>query len=152
MACTTCSEAGGCGCISNYKERDFGVRPVWTPGAAAGASSTLILEDSTLAPVAPTLDQVQATLLVTNASANFNCKVGYQTSSDGSTWSGTVYFQSSGGDMVVTGTGANTSDWLGGPTVNFKRFIRFVIVGSQAAGVSTMEMANVGVIIGFRIK
>ncbi len=147
MACATCSSNGGCGCTSNYKEKDFGTRPMWTLGGANGGINTWILNGVDIEDVAPTLAAIQATVTVTQASLNFKCSVLFQVTADGVTWDTAVIFNAA---TYQTGNGVLSYAW-NSATTNYKRKIRFLVNAEQATG-TTLEMADVKVVIGFQIK
>jgi hypothetical protein len=149
MACSTCNTEA-CGCVSNYKEAIFPPRTMWSQGGNSPAPSSVVLEDVGVMDVAPTINQMQASITVGSASAHFKCKIGYQVSADGVTWDNAAYFGSGSGDYQV-GNGSLTTAWnsAGG---NYKRKIRFVVSAEQDGGANVIEIAIVSITIGFRIQ
>lgn len=110
----------------------------------------VVLPDIGIANVAPTIDQMQATITVSEASAHFKCKVGYQVSSDGATWDNPVYFGTTPGDFQI-GNGSLTTAW-NATGINYKRRIRFVVSAEQDGGFNVIEMGNGTITLGFRVK
>jgi hypothetical protein len=149
MACATCGTAEACGCTSNYKEKDFGQRVTWTLGGTSPGAATILLVDETIQGVAPTISQLQATITVSEASANFKCKVGFQVSADGTTWDNTVWL-GAGPDYQV-GNGSLVTAWHT-TTTNYKKNIRFVVQAEQNGTANVIEVAHVRIVIGFQVK
>jgi hypothetical protein len=134
--------------VSNYKEKEFDQRVVWTLGGTSPAASVIVFADSSIADVAPTIASLQATVTVSAASAHFKCKVGFQVSGDGLSWDNAVYF---GAPDFQIGNGVLVCPWYNG-TANYKKKIRFVLSAEQDGTSNVLEMANVIVVIGFMIK
>lgn len=148
MACSTCNADGACGCVSNYKEKDFGTRPMWTLGGANNNGlQTYLLAGSDIEDAAPTLAALQATITVAQASLNFKCSVLFQVSADGINWDTAVIFTAA---TYQTGNGTLCYAW-NMATTNYKRKIRFLVNVEQSAGTS-VEMADVKVVVGFQVK
>lgn len=147
MSCASC-KSDACSCVSNFKEAVFPSRVAWSTGAAQPGASVIVLPDIGISDVAPTIDQMQATITVSECSAAFRCKVGYQVSSDGTTWDSVVYF---GAPDTQVGNGSLTTAW--NPAgINYKRKIRFVLSAEQDTGSAVLAVAHVAITIGFRVK
>ena len=60
MACSTCNSGDACGCNSNYKEKDFGSRQVWTTGTVGGPGTNIfVFADPSIEDVATALFQLR---------------------------------------------------------------------------------------------
>jgi hypothetical protein len=152
MACKSCDSTGACSCVSNYKELNLGTRTIWTLGGNAPGGVDVVMSVSAHAAIAPTLDKIQATVTVTNASSGFKAQVYYQISADGVTWDTAVFFNVAGANppAAQTGNGTLVFDWLTG--TQFKRFIRFGVHAEQASGTNVIAIAEVSLVIGMLIK
>lgn len=153
MACATCSkDDGSCGCVSNYKDMNFGTRVVWTKGGTAASSARVHYwggEDGL--PISPTIVQMQATLVVKDQSDDFESAVGFQVSADRLTWDSEVYFGAApGSPEYLAGNGATTYAWYFA-SGNLKRYIRIFTTSRQVSG-SVVAIANVSVSLGFLIR
>ncbi len=116
-------------------------------GGANGGINSFILPGTDIEDVAPTLAGIQATVTVMQSSLNFKCSVLFQVSADGVTWDTAVIFTAA---TYQAGNGTLSYAW-NTATTNYKRKIRFLVNAEQASG-TTIEMADVKVVIGMNIK
>ena len=147
MACTTCSSDGACGCVSNYKEINFGSRVAWTLGGAANSGQADIVLNPAGQAIGPSLSQLQGNLTLTDSSTGLVGQLGYQLSTDGYGWDGYQPIAA----VWQTGPGALVPAWLSN-VANYKRFIRFVLRVKQDTGVTVTAIGNAHVIIGFVVR
>lgn len=120
---------------------------VWSKGGTApGTSDPFWFTDESIEQIAPMLQQVRATLLLSNSSVDTEVQAVFQTTSDGVTWD-TVQSLSS----WYVGNSSATSAWYTS-TDNFKRAIRFGVQIRQANSSTSVQFSRVTLIVDLQVK
>ena len=121
--------------------------PVWSKGGTApGASEVFVLSSEAIEQIAPTLDAVRVTMVVENATTDFQCRPVLQATDDAVTWGQPVDL-----DTDKVGDGTWTSDWHT-TAADFRRAIRLGVVAGQANSATAVQTARVSLIADFRLK
>jgi hypothetical protein len=114
-------------------------------GAAPGSNDIFVLSPQSVIEIAPMLAAVRVTVIVENATADFLSQAVFQTTSDGDIWETEVALE-----IAASDNRKFTTNWYNAANA-FKRGIRIGVIASQEAGVTSVQMARVTLIIDFQL-